>query len=283
MRKIVTEMWDRESAFFDDAPDLPAPKEPEIDRGATRHFTRYAIVGAVVIAGAIGGWATAHSNAVAEVAALEAGARVALDTATAALDETGVAIADVTDPSAVPVALSNAAGVITDLSQSALLLRDVSTTEADPGMGLDDPVADRPAYADAATAATALEDAMSSLLTARLLLDELVELPALSTAPADASEISQQLASAISAARERADRTPEAHPDLETLVHQHLDDLAERAGLYAADLRNGAPVGGHLSALDAQTRSLDAAIEAYVSDGLASLVDLQAAFAAALP
>ncbi|NND84389.1 MAG: hypothetical protein HKN46_04490 [Acidimicrobiia bacterium] len=283
MRAIVTEMWDRESAFFDNAPDLPAPKEASIDRGNGPRFARYAIVIAVVVAAGLGGWATARSNALAEVAELEASGATALAAAESARAAAVAAIVDITDPNAVPVALSGAAGVITDLSQAALLLRDVSTTDADPGLGFADPITDRTAYGDAAAATSQLEDAMGSLLTARLLLDELVTLPALSTAPGDASDMSQQLASAISAARERGGRTPAGHPDLEAIVDDGLDGLAARAGAYAADLRSGAPVGGHLSALEAEVESLDTAIEDYVAGQLPVLEALLAAFDGSLP
>ncbi|UCG40303.1 MAG: hypothetical protein JSV07_07570 [Acidimicrobiia bacterium] len=283
MRAIVRELWDRESAFFDDAPDLPAPVTPEMERGKARLLTRYGIVVALVVAASLGGWTTARSNALAEVATLEAAATEAVSAAGTSAANAEIAIVDITDPAAAPVALSGAAGVITDLSQAGLLLREVSTTDADPGLGFTDPVVSRTAYGDAAAAAGALEDAMGSLLTARLLLDELVALPSLSTTPGDAPDMAQELASAIAAATERAARTPGGHPELEALVADGLDRIAARAGLYAADLRSGEPVGGHLSALEAEVESLDAAIETYVANHLPELGSLLAAFIAAIP
>lgn len=283
MAAIVSDLWDRESALFEHAPDLPAPHIPDIDRPSGPRRAKFAIVIAVVVSAALGSWAIARSNAQAEAGALAAGASDAVAMTAAALDGASGAIADITDPMAAPVALSGAAGTITDLAAAAFALREVATTETDPGFGIPDPVGDRSAFGEAATAATALEDAMGSVLTARLLLDELVELPRLSTTPGDAQEMSVALASAIAGARERADRMPAGHPELAAVVEAGLDDLSVMAGAYAAALRNGDPVGGHLSALRAEVAALDRSIEGYVEARLPRLEELAADLAAALP
>ncbi len=265
MRAIVNELWDRESAFFADAPDLPPPTPIEMDRSSRPRTTRYAIAIALVVAMLAGGFVIARSSATTDARALA----VAADTAIAT--------------SEAPLSLSAAAEVITDLSDAALLLRDVASTDGTLGFGIADPVSDRSQYATAAAAAGDLEGAMGSLLTARLLLDALVDLPALSTRPDDAAEMGTALASAVSDARTRALRIPDGHPELEALVEDGLGRITRRAGEYAADLRSGAPVGGHLAALEAEVETLDRAIETYIASETAALDVLVEAFVNAIP
>ncbi len=283
MRAIVNELWDRESAFFADAPDLPPPTPIEIDRSSRPRTARYAIAVALVVAMLVGGWAIARSSATTDARALGVAADTAIATARAAASRAPQAVADITDPTAAPLSLSAAAEVITDLSDAALLLRDVASADGELGFGIADPVPDRSQYAAAAGAAGDLENAMGSLLTARLLLDALVDLPALSTRPDDAAEMGTALASAVSDARTRALRIPGGHPELEALVEDGLGRITQRAGAYAADLRSGAPVGGHLAALEAEVEALDGAIEAHIASETAALDSLVEAFASAIP
>lgn len=279
MEGLVSAMWDDHVPDPADAQLLP-PKEFAFDEHRTRSFPAVAAVVVMAVLAATAGlmWNATRTD-------MRAAAERATATSASAHDvaaELAAATAMVADPTAGSADLSGAAGVITRLSAVGLDLLGVGREVFPSRFAGTDPVSDRPAFVVAGEAAGDLEHAMSSLLTTRLVLDDLIELPALTADPDDSARVGTDLAAAVSRAQLRLADVPADHSVIADDAQATLDRISERAGGYTTDLRNGEPVGSHLSALEAEVEAFADRLGVYVAARAGELEELRATYQASI-
>lgn len=279
MEGLVSALWDDHVLDPADAQLLP-PNEFTFDDRRTRSFPVIAVVVVVAVLAATAGlmWNSTRSDMRAASDRATATAATAQEVAAELAEATAV----VADPAAGSADLSGAAGVITRLSAVGLDLLGVGRETFPSRFGGADPVFDRPAFVAAGETAGELEHAMSALLTTRLVLEDLVELPALSTDPTDSARMGADLAAAVSRAQLRLVDVPADHSAIADDARATLERITERAGVYATDLRNGEPVGGHLSAFEADVEAFADRLGAYVGTRAGELEELRAAYQASV-
>lgn len=275
----VNALWNDHTPDPHEASLLP-PKEMSFSRTRSGARTATVLVLAVAVVAAVAAVAWGRFRADERAAATRA--ETAATAAFAVSEELEAAAAFVTDPAASPSDLSAAAGTITRLSAASLDLLGVGRELFPARMGANDPVSDRSAFLAAGERASGLADAMSRLLTTRLVLEELIVLPHLTTVPDEAALVGADLATAVARARARLVDVPDSHATIADDASQTLDRIADRAATYITDLRNGAPVGGHLSAFEGEVAAFAGRLGVYLGDQVASLDDLTARYRATL-
>ena len=86
------------------------------------------------------------------------------------------------------------------------------------------------------------------------------------------------MAAAVARAEARLIDVPDAHAAIREDAQATLARIAERAATYAIDLRNGEPVGGHLSSFDGEVTGFATRLSAYVVAQATALEELRLAY-----
>ncbi len=278
---FVSALWDDQAPDLGTERPLLPPKPMSFDERG-RSGSQKVIAVSIVVAVLVGSAGLMWNRSQAGERDATARAQETHTTANGVSEELESAAAAIADPSAAPSDLSTAAGVITRLSAVSLDLLGIGREVFPSRLGSHDPILNREAFLDAGLRAGELEQAMSQLLTARLVLEDLIELPYLTTDPNEAGRVGADLASALSRAEGRLVDVPERHAAIATDALATLGRIADRAAAYATDLRNGEPVGGHLSAFDGEVAGFAARLDLYITDQGSALAALRVAYDGAL-